>query len=316
MAEHEWPQLAENTPLLNAVKAERERRIRSGEAAREAAQRHFASAPSVLNEILQNKLIPARHRIEAAKELRRWRPLGPDATATAEKFVITIDLGGDKQVRLRGRHHSEVTLRGGGTMVTPFKSIIDEPANTQLEADARSHGDHQPVGDCALVASENVTALRPDISKYLDRAVDVATLPIPLVKFPGVKRVVPAREWTCKGLQELADEIAPTPAPIFARKEDVPYYIAGFLRDAELTNKRLRQERQRMGQSTVGRQRSSAHIGSLGPALLLDDDGDVFARLPVCKCLALPQSSTAHTPMGLQKMAQRSCLPAAGSFCL
>ena len=116
---------------------------------------------------------------------------------------------------------------------------------------------------------------------------DVATLPIPMVKFPGVKRVVPAREWTCKGLQELADEIAPAPAPIFARKENVPYYIAGSLKDAELTNKRLRQERQRKGQSTVGRQRSSAHIGGLGPALLLDDDGDVFARLPRLQVLGV-----------------------------
>ena len=143
---------------------------------------------------------------------------------------------------------------------------------------------------------------------------DLATLAIPLVKFPGVKRVVPAREWTCKGLHELADEIAPTPAPIFARKEDVPYYIAGVLRDAELTNKRLREERQRKGQSTVGRQRSSAHIGSLGPALLLDDDGDVFARLPCLQMLGVAAIVFSSYSYGLTKNGATRRLPAVGSL--
>jgi putative DNA primase/helicase len=89
------------------------------------------------------------------------------------------------------------------------------------------------------------------------------------------------------GVQALADEIAPSPAPVIDRKDLVPYYIAGTLKDAEITNKRLREERQRKGQSTIGRQRSSAHIGSLGPAVLLDDDGDVFARLPLLRVLGV-----------------------------
>jgi hypothetical protein len=94
--ESEWTGLAENTPLLNAIKAERERRIRSGEAAREAAQRHFAGAPSVLNQILHNETISPRHRIEAAKELRQVASSAPeDRAAAGEKFVISIDLGGD-----------------------------------------------------------------------------------------------------------------------------------------------------------------------------------------------------------------------------
>jgi hypothetical protein len=62
----ELVRLADNTFLLGAVKAERERRIRMGDAVREAAQRHFAKAPSILNEILQNETISPRHRIEAA----------------------------------------------------------------------------------------------------------------------------------------------------------------------------------------------------------------------------------------------------------
>jgi hypothetical protein len=92
--EQGWARLAENIPLLNAIKAERERRIHCGEAAREAAQRHFVHAPSVLNEILHNKLISPRHRIEAARELRQVAVNGPETTRATEKFVINIDLGG------------------------------------------------------------------------------------------------------------------------------------------------------------------------------------------------------------------------------
>lgn len=91
----DWARLAEHTALLNEIKAERERRIRNGEAAREAAQRHFAKAPSILNEILQNEAISPRHRIEAAKELRQVAGTARESAATTEKFVITIDLGQD-----------------------------------------------------------------------------------------------------------------------------------------------------------------------------------------------------------------------------
>ena len=65
----ELVRLADNTPLLGAIKAERERRIRMGDAAREAAQRHFAKAPSILNEILQNETISPG---TASKRRKRW----------------------------------------------------------------------------------------------------------------------------------------------------------------------------------------------------------------------------------------------------
>ncbi len=61
--------------------------------------------------------------------------------------------------------------------------------------------------------------------------------------------------------------------------------IAGTLKEAELINKKLREERLKNGQSTVGKQRSSAHIGTLGPALLLDDDGVVFDREAALRAL-------------------------------
>jgi len=96
--ERQWAQLAENAQLLDAIKAERERRIRSGDAARETAQRHFAKAPFVLNEILHDRSISPRHRIEAAKELRQAAG-GPETVADrGERFVISINLGDDDKL--------------------------------------------------------------------------------------------------------------------------------------------------------------------------------------------------------------------------
>jgi hypothetical protein len=198
-------------------------------------------------------------------------------------------------------------------MVTPFRSIMEDPAETLQDAATQPNFNQQSANDSAPEDNENVTPLRPgisDITKYLAPAVDVTTLPVPLVKFSGMKRVVPTGEWTCTGVQELADKIAPTPAPVIARKDEVPYYICGTLKDAELANKRLRQERQRKGQSTIGRQRSSAHISTLGPALLLDDDGDVFARLALLRALGV--AAIVYSSHSFGQIKNGKALPSAG----
>lgn len=94
LADQAWENLASNEPLLDAVRAERERRIRNGDAAREAAQWHFAKTPNVLGGILLDEQVSPRHRIEAARELRQAVTNGSDAASgPAEKFVIHIDLG-------------------------------------------------------------------------------------------------------------------------------------------------------------------------------------------------------------------------------
>ncbi len=99
LSDEYWTALASNLPLLTAVRTERERRILSGEAAREAAQRHFAKAPNILNGILTDEQIAPRHRIEAARELRQVAGSGPEsAPGPGEKFVINIDLGADCKI--------------------------------------------------------------------------------------------------------------------------------------------------------------------------------------------------------------------------
>ena len=99
LTDKDWERLADNAPLLQAVRAQREHRIINGDAAREAAQRHFAKAPTVLGNILTDEQVSPRHRIEAARELRQSVGNGPDTASKAgERFVITIDLGGDDKL--------------------------------------------------------------------------------------------------------------------------------------------------------------------------------------------------------------------------
>ena len=97
LRDDDWLRLSDNSALLQMVRAERERRILSGEAAREAAQRHFAKAPTVLNRILTNELVSPRHRIEAARELRHAAGDG-GPPGTGENFTINITIGDKKLV--------------------------------------------------------------------------------------------------------------------------------------------------------------------------------------------------------------------------
>jgi len=101
LSDKDWVGLAGNGRLLSAVRAERDRRITNGDAAREAAQRHFAKAPDVLGDILKDEQISPRHRIEAAKELRQAAGNNSDtASAPVGKFIINIDLGADEKLVL------------------------------------------------------------------------------------------------------------------------------------------------------------------------------------------------------------------------
>ena len=98
------------------------------------------------------------------------------------------------------------------------------------------------------------------------------------MRFPGVKRVIPEWELVLNGWTEFIAEVAPEAAPLIGQKKHVPYYIAGTLKDAELSDAARRQKGLSAEQSAIGKARSGSHIASLGPVLFLDDDGDVFAR--------------------------------------
>jgi hypothetical protein len=96
-----WAGLAENEALQRLVGAQKERRIRNGEAARERAQFLLVDAVGVVGEIVRDPSTPVRSRIEGARELRATAAIGAEANTPAgerERFTIRIDLsaGGRK----------------------------------------------------------------------------------------------------------------------------------------------------------------------------------------------------------------------------
>ena len=114
-----WANIAKNTTLINAIRDERMRRVRNGQAAREAAQQHFVKAPAVLNSIMSDERASARHRIESARELRATAIGGDNADrpAETERFIIKIDL----------------SAAPGGTVETYDKSIAPKTNDVDPE---------------------------------------------------------------------------------------------------------------------------------------------------------------------------------------
>src|SRR5215475_7803145 len=50
----DWQDITKDRALGHAIRAERERRVRNGTAAREAAAKHFVKAPGILDVIMTN----------------------------------------------------------------------------------------------------------------------------------------------------------------------------------------------------------------------------------------------------------------------
>jgi hypothetical protein len=89
-----WRDSIKDKTLVQAVRAERDRRVLSGIAAREAASRHFVKAPAILEQIMTGQYSNPRHKIEAIKELRQTASGGDshEGLPENERFIICIDL--------------------------------------------------------------------------------------------------------------------------------------------------------------------------------------------------------------------------------
>jgi hypothetical protein len=90
-----WARLGEDEALVEAIEAEKIRRIRNGSTARERAQALYAETPTVLGDILHDDGASPRHRIESAREIRQIAANGPEATPATDRFQIIINLGAD-----------------------------------------------------------------------------------------------------------------------------------------------------------------------------------------------------------------------------
>ena len=106
----DWRNVTKDAALGRAVRAERERRMLDGTAARESAARHFVKAPTILAGIMESTNSNPRHVIEAAVG-------NADRPRESERFVIRIDL-----------------TAGGGEIVE--KTItIDNPIEGKTDAE-------------------------------------------------------------------------------------------------------------------------------------------------------------------------------------
>src|SRR6516164_5006041 len=95
-----WAILGEDKALIEAIEAEKVRRVRNGSAKREKAQQHIVKAPDILSAIMCDDGANARHRIDSAKALDALADNGPQAAPAADRFIITIDLGEDQKLTI------------------------------------------------------------------------------------------------------------------------------------------------------------------------------------------------------------------------
>jgi hypothetical protein len=115
-----WERLGQDDALVEAIEAEKLRRVRSGLAKRELAQKHVVKAPDVLNTIMLDPAASPKHRIDSAKVLDQFAANGPEAAPAADRFVITINLGSDVL-------HFDKSIAVNPNDVDPFNDVGATP---------------------------------------------------------------------------------------------------------------------------------------------------------------------------------------------
>jgi hypothetical protein len=114
----DWQAITKDRALGHAIRAERERRVRSGTAVREAAAKHLVKGPGILDGIMSGPDSHPKHKIEAYKELRQTASIGDSAEGRpeSERFIITINLG-------------EGHVEHYDKPLAPMKPLIEDKAN-------------------------------------------------------------------------------------------------------------------------------------------------------------------------------------------
>jgi hypothetical protein len=94
----DWRAITKDKALGVAIRTERERRVRSGTAVREAAAKHLVKGPGILDGIMSGPDSHPKHKIDAYKELRATAVVGDNTEGrSGERFVIQINLGADTE---------------------------------------------------------------------------------------------------------------------------------------------------------------------------------------------------------------------------
>ena len=121
----DWVTITKDVALGRAIRKERERRVFTGVAAREAAAKYFVKAPSILDSIMVSEQSHPKHKIEAIRELRQTATVDDaDRPMQTERFVIRIDL-----------------TAGGGDVETYDKAIKIDVADGMIALEGKSDAD-------------------------------------------------------------------------------------------------------------------------------------------------------------------------------
>ena len=115
-----WEKLGSNDALVEAIEAEKIRRIRNGSAKRERAQQLVVQAPDVLGGMMLDASASPKHRIDSAKALDAFAANGPEAAPASDRFQITINLGSDVL-------HFDKSIAIDANDIDPFNDIDTTP---------------------------------------------------------------------------------------------------------------------------------------------------------------------------------------------
>src|SRR5262245_26282268 len=126
-----WDALEHDDALVDAIEAEKVRRIRDGSFKRERSQQLVTKAPDVLDSIMSDTKQSAKHRIDSAKALDQFAGNTPDAAEQPDRIIIRIDMGAD------------VRARGG--VVTQKDILMFEAEAPKLPPPKDDGGDGEPV---------------------------------------------------------------------------------------------------------------------------------------------------------------------------
>jgi hypothetical protein len=145
----DWRAITRSKALERAIRSERERRVRSGQAAKEAATKHLVKGVGIVDQIMTAADTHPKHKLDAFRELRSTASVGADAEGRQDstRFIIRIDLSADVSGTAVVEHYNKsIEINPNG--VDPDVSINLEkrqdgknPASMKLVSRDEHHGD-------------------------------------------------------------------------------------------------------------------------------------------------------------------------------
>jgi hypothetical protein len=123
----DWQAITKDKALGHAIRAERERRVRTGQAVKEAAAKHLVKGPGILDSIMSREDSNPRHKIEAYKELRNTAAVGADAEGrSGDRFIISIVLNSDEGTNIVEHYNKSIAVDPNDTDPNDIKISMDE----------------------------------------------------------------------------------------------------------------------------------------------------------------------------------------------